>query len=47
MENLGLERMFFYIDDSGNYNSPVDRRETNKAIARELGLSNPVYPPMG
>jgi hypothetical protein len=46
MENQGFERMYFYRDDSGNYNTP-DRRETNIKIAKELGLSNPVYPPLG
>lgn len=47
MENLGFERMYCYTDDSGNYNNSADRRETNIKIAQELGLSKPVYPPMG
>jgi hypothetical protein len=47
MEDLGFERMFLYTDDSGNYNNLADRRTTNIKIAKDLGLSNPVYPPMG
>jgi hypothetical protein len=48
MENLGFERMYFYTDDSGNYNEPPkESGETKIKIAKELGLNSPIYPPTG